>query len=129
MEKPRALAMIMCDEVIEDKRSHKKSLIGMFNQIVTATFPAKHPKMYIFFALTNGRGLYQAKLQLTSLQDLSIVSEIQGEVEFEDPNAVLEYNFELLNLLFPIEGKYSFQLLLSGNVMIERVLRVAKTKQ
>lgn len=127
MERPKALAMIICDEIIEDKRTHKKSLIGIFNQIVTGRFPAVHPKMHIFFSLTNGHGKYKAVLQHTSLSELSILKEIQGEMQFSDPNSNLEYSFELLNVSFPHEGRYSFQLLLDGHPVVERVFEVLKS--
>ena len=127
MERPKALAMVICDDIIEDKRTHKKSLIGIFNQIVTARFPATHPKMHIFFSLTNGRGKYKAVLQHTSLTELKVLKEIQGEMHFPDPNANLEYSFELLNVSFPIEGRYSFELLLDGNPIVERVFEVLKS--
>ena len=124
MEQPRALAMIICDDVIEDRRTHKKSLIGIFNQIVASNFPAIHPKMHIFFSLTNGRGKCKAVLQHTSLSDLEVLKEIQGEIHFLDPNMNLEYTFELLNVSFPRQGRYSFQLLLDGKLVMERVFEV-----
>ena len=128
MEQPKALAMIICDEIIEDARTHKKSLIGIFNRIVTTRFPSTHPKMHIFFSLTNGRGIYKATLQHTYLPDLTILKEIQGEVQFANPTAILEYSFEILNMTFPNEGSYSFQLLLNGHSVIERIFEVVSPK-
>ena len=128
MEFPRSIAMIICDEVIDDKRTRKKSLIGMFDRIMAASFPARHPKLHIFFSLTNGRGKYKAVLQQIFLLDLKVLQEIQGELEFSSPNDVLEYDFELLNISFPFEGKYSFQLLLDGKVAGERIFEVVKKK-
>ena len=127
-EQPRPLAMILCDDLIEDKRTHKKTLIGLFSQIVTSRFPATHPKLHIYFALTNGRGKYKATLQQLALEDLKVLKEISGELEFASPNAVLEYDFELVNVTFPTEGKYGFQLLLDGQLLIERVLEVTKSR-
>ena len=128
MEYPKALAMIICDEVIDDRRTHKKSLIGMFDRIATSTLPAKHPKMHVFFSLTNGRGKYQATLQHTYLPELKVLKELHGELDFPNPNAILEYDFELLHVSFPHEGKYSFQLLLDGRAVAERIFEVARQK-
>lgn len=124
---PKILAMVICDEIIEDKRTNKKSLIGIFNQIVAAHFPARHSRMHIFFVITNGRGKYKAMLQQTSLSDMKVLAEIAGEFELADPTQIAEYSFELLNVSFPQEGKYSFELLLNGQPVMERVFEVIKS--
>ena len=126
MESPKALAMIICDDVIDDKRTRKKSLIGMFDRIMAATLPTRHPKLHVFFSLTNGRGKYKATLEHTYIPELKVLQEIHGELDFPGPNAILEYDFELLNVAFPHEGKYSFQLLLDGKPVAERIFEIVK---
>ena len=66
MEKssPIGLAIVICDQIIEDKLTHKKSLIGIFNQIATPTFPCRHPRMAVFVSLTEGRGAYDVRLRM-----------------------------------------------------------------
>ncbi|MBI4115149.1 MAG: hypothetical protein HY447_01085 [Candidatus Omnitrophica bacterium] len=125
-ELPKALAMIICDEMIEDKRTNKKSLIGLFNRIVTNQFPSRHKKMNIFFSLTGGRGKYKTRLQQTYLPEMKVLGEIEGEIEFTDPTAVMEFNFELNEVAFPYEGKYNFQLLIDNTPVIERIFEVVK---
>ena len=129
MELPKVLAMVICDEIIEDVRTRKKSLIGLFNRISTKTLPAKHPKLHVFFVLTNGRGKYQAKLQLMYLNELKVLHEFTAEIKFEDPNTVIDFNFELMNVNFPKEGKYNFQLLLDGTLVAERVFQLSRSEK
>ena len=45
-ESPRLIcvSLIVCNEVIEDKRSGNKTLVGLFNGIMTPRLPASHPR-------------------------------------------------------------------------------------
>lgn len=127
METLKPLAMIICDEVVEDKRTDKKSLIGLFNQILTNKVPAVHKKMHVYFSLTNGRGNYRTILQYSYLPEMKVLGQIHGEVSFHDPNAILECDFELVDVLFPKEGKYNFQILVNDRPIIERIFEVKKS--
>ena len=62
---PIGLAIVVCDQIIEDKLTGKKSLIGIFNQIGTNNFPCRHPQMCVFVSLTEGRGQCAARLRIT----------------------------------------------------------------
>ena len=124
MKKLKALSMLICDEVIEDKKTSKKSLIGLFNQIATTTFPFRHRKLVVFCALTGGLGEYKAVLQYSHLSDLKPIGSIVVDLVFNDPNRILEFDYECVNTLFPQPGKYNFQLLVGGEPLIERVLTV-----
>ena len=53
---PSLLAALICDQVIRDRTTLKPSLIGVFTDIHASKFPAVHPRMTLFFQLTNGHG-------------------------------------------------------------------------
>ena len=44
---PSGLAIVVCDQIIEDKATSKKSLIGIFNNIASPTFPCRHPQLSV----------------------------------------------------------------------------------
>ena len=120
-EKLKILSMVICDEVLEDKRTNKKSLIGLFNRINAVQFPARHTRgMHIYFALTNCHGKYRTTLQYSFLKDLRVLGQIHGQISCEDPNAILECDFELVDVVFAHEGFYNFELLIEGVPLIER---------
>ncbi|MBI1871613.1 MAG: hypothetical protein HYS07_10535 [Chlamydiae bacterium] len=125
-EWPKALAMIICDEIIEDKRTNKKSLIGIFNSIAAYNLPIRHKKMLVFISVTNCRGSYKTILQYSSLKDLKPIAQIHGTITSTDPNAVIECAFELFDVAFPYEGKYNFQLLIDDRPVTERVFNLVK---
>jgi hypothetical protein len=56
LPKPDVLAMLVCDQIITDRLTGKQSLIGMFSRIHAMGFPATHPQLCVFVALTDGHG-------------------------------------------------------------------------
>ena len=121
--------MIICDEVIEDKRTCKKSLIGLFDKILAVKLPASHKSLHVFFSLVGGLGKYKTILQYTYLKEMKVIGQIHGEVQFSDPRAILECDFELVDVLFPYEGSYNFQILVEGEPIIERIFEVLQIKK
>ena len=120
IEKPKVLSMVICDEVLEDKRTNKKSLIGLFNRVNTVQFPAKLARMHLYFSLTNCHGKYQTTLQYGFLKGMKVLGQIHGQISCEDPNAILECDFELVDVVFAQEGFYNFEFLIEGKSLIER---------
>src|SRR5216684_1838861 len=93
---PIGLAIVICDQIIEDKLTNKKSLIGIFNQIGTGHFPCRHPQVCVFVSLTEGQGQSTARLRIVHEETTQVVTEISGEIQFPDINAVVELNFNLV---------------------------------
>src|SRR4051812_28041201 len=54
---PEVLAMILCDLVITDVETNKKSLIGLFDQVETATLPCVVHELHVYLSLTDGHGV------------------------------------------------------------------------
>ena len=63
---PSGLAIVVCDQIIEDKATNKKSLIGIFNNIASQTFPCRHPQLSVFVSLTEGHGNYDARMRIAN---------------------------------------------------------------
>lgn len=123
---PVALAMLLCDYVIEDKQTNKKSLIGLFSNISTKQFPASHHRMNVFVVLSDGHGEYKGELRCIKSDDDSQISTMKGPVPFPDPNAVLELNFELFGLTFPDPGDYFMQFLCDDEIVVQRKITLTE---
>ena len=61
---PKTNAMLVCDYVITERGTNKKSLIGVFENIGAGTFPCTHFAMSIYIKLTDAQGAYQFRLEL-----------------------------------------------------------------
>jgi hypothetical protein len=46
-EKPMGIALIICDQVIVDAKTHEKTLVATFNRITAPDFPCLHRRMSI----------------------------------------------------------------------------------
>ena len=118
--KPTCLALILCDNVIEDKTTNNKSLIGLFNRIHARQLPVIHPRMCIVISLSNGRGKVPIKLRISSLINDGDVFHATGEVEFNDPLAVCDLVFDLRQVPFKSEGAYAITVFYENTLLIER---------
>ena len=126
---PIGLAMVICDQIIEDKLTNKKSLIGIFNQIGAGQFPCRHPQMSVFVSLTEGHGQSAAKLRIVYEETSQVITEINGQIQFPDVNAVVELNFNLVGLQFPQPGLYSIEFYCDDALVLERRFHVQQMQQ
>jgi hypothetical protein len=55
--KPSVQAFLVCDQVIEDSVTKKKSLIGLFTHLQAVSFPFQHSQMGLYFCLTDAEDL------------------------------------------------------------------------
>ena len=98
---PEVLAMILCDQVITDVQTNKKSLIGIFDQIETASLPCLIHELHIYLSLTDGHG--RLPMAVTCVADDGGDELFRGdsEVEFSDPLQVVEIQFIFPNCAVP----------------------------
>lgn len=122
---PQVLAMIICDMVIDDRISGKKSLIGLFDAIATTDLPCIVNELHVFLALTDGYGTVRLRLRCTRAStDEELFSAVQ-EVRFPDPLAVVEINMGFCGCEFPEPGEYRFQLYAGDTPLCERKFHVS----
>jgi uncharacterized protein DUF6941 len=125
---PIGLAIVICDQIIEDKLTGKKSLIGIFNQIAAQTFPCRHPQLFVYVSLTDGRGQCAAKLRVIHDESNAVVAEVNGQIQFPDVHAVVELNFGLVGLTFPEPGAYAMEFYCDDFLVLERRFQVVHLK-
>lgn len=120
------LGMMTCDTVIQDVKTKKKSLIGLFSQINAVKSPIQHPKISVFITLTEGNGHYPCELQCIRDDDNTLIMKMQGAIEFHDQQQVLELVFDLNGPVFPDFGHYRFEFLAEGDPVISRKFSVVQ---
>src|SRR5438105_13651672 len=88
---PYPLAMIICDFIWRDPFNGKATIIGTFSSIAATQFPAVHPIISVFLALTDGRGKTKIKLCLVDVDEQhEPIFQGENEVDFIDPRAIIE---------------------------------------
>ncbi|HNQ23678.1 MAG TPA: hypothetical protein PKK06_11345 [Phycisphaerae bacterium] len=122
---PDVLALILCDQIITDRITGKQSLIGMFSRIHALRFPAGHPQLCVFVALTDGHGRNDLMLRIVdSNEERKPLIEGKGVVEFKDPRAIANLALQFHGLVFPQSGEYRVQLYCNGSLLREARLEL-----
>jgi hypothetical protein len=128
IQTPAIVAFVVCDLVILDRDTNKRSLIGMFDRIRAMNVPCVHSEMHVFVAVSDGRGRVPATLSLKKADDERVLFEARGAIEFNDPLAVVELHFPLHNTQFPDFGLYIFEFAAHGVPIGTRKFRVERAE-
>lgn len=127
-ERPLALALILCDQIITDVGTFKKSLIGTFNSVMAERLPVIFPRMSVYAALTNGQGNTTAKLRCVSMDSPDgserTLWEVAAPISFSNPNQVVEICFDLNRIAFDCPGLHSLELYCGDDLLMERRFHV-----
>ncbi len=124
--KPTLLSMVICDSVIDDRTTGKKSLIGIFNNISSSNVPCIHPRLNVFVVLTEGHGTYKMQLRCLKIGEEKQLLKMEGNVSFTDPMQIVEFNCEIVGLSFPDYGDYRFEVLFDDILIVGRKFGVSK---
>lgn len=123
---PIPLSMILCDTIIEDKKTNKKSLIGMFSTVTTLKVPCVLGRFSVFISLTEGIGEYQCALRCLYANDHSLIGETKGKVSFKDRREVVEVTLDVNGVSFPQYGDYRFDLYCEDVLLISRKITIVQ---
>ncbi|MEA2011979.1 MAG: hypothetical protein U9O87_02685 [Verrucomicrobiota bacterium] len=127
-ETPMGLSLIICDTMIEDKNTGKKSLIGIFDRLASMNFPCMHPTLSVFVSMTSGRGEYPCEIVCKHKAGEEIAFNAKGKVLMKDPNQVVDIVFNFRNIKFPSKGVYWLQFLVDDVPVMMRQLTLAQIK-
>jgi len=128
LPEPKVLAFIICDTVVEDKLTNKKSLIGLFSSVNAARFPCTLPVINVFVSLTGGHGEYQCSLSCMKDDGSNEILKLSGPIKFENPLAIVETNFTITGASFPDAGIYRFEFSCNNIPVISRKFQVIERR-
>ena len=118
---PYPLALIACDMIWRDPGTGKMTILGCFSAISAAKFPAMHPVISVYAAVTDGHGTVPITLRLIDVDEEDPpVFELKTDAVFPDPRAVIEMAFIASSVVIPSPGEFRLQLFAGPNPLIER---------
>ena len=118
---PYPLAMVIADAIWRDPGTGKRTILGCFSLIAAREFPAVHPQLAVYVAITDGRGTVPFRVQMVDMEEEGEpIFQAEGEVQFEDPRSIIEMDFHFAGVTFPHPGEYRIQLFASGEFLLER---------
>jgi hypothetical protein len=116
---PTVLAMLVCDQVIIDELSKKKSLIGVFENVNAMGYPTS-VNCAVYAKIVDAEGHYVFKLRIVNLKDESLIAEIVAEGDVNARLQANEFAAHLIGVQLPEHGKYEIQLW-ANDVYLSRV--------
>jgi len=131
MPTPKTNAMLICDYVITEQGTNKKSLIGVFENISASKFPCTHHMLSVYIKLTDARGTYRFRLELVDLSNDSAIAkgEIPKDITITDPLISHELVFNMKGLKFPHPGQFEFRIFANDGIFSQKAFVVSERKK
>lgn len=126
---PYLLAILICDSVIVDERSKKKTLVGIFDNINSREFPAVHTSLAVFARLIDAEGEYSFRIDYVQVKEdkLLVRAEIPG-VTIPDRLKIHDLVIEPPGIQLPEPGEYEFRLFANDRYLGRTKFTATKTK-
>lgn len=106
---PFLLAALVCDVAVTEPSTRKKSLIGIFDKITAATFPAGRP-MSLYIRLTDAEGHYPMRIDFVHADKDALIARVEGAIDSVDRTITLDAHYEFPPLPLPEPGRYEFRI-------------------
>jgi hypothetical protein len=128
MEPPLALALIVCETVSQDIPTGKKTIHGLFTNVVGSEFPAVYPRLTVYAVLTGLRGTVNIRFVLVdALEERPPIFDKSFRIKVPDPLAVADGEISMVNVQFPVPGEYVVQLFADDAPLLERKIVAVQT--
>lgn len=123
---PVVKAFLICDQVIHDAQTGKKSLVGVFHELRADRFPAVHPVLWIYANLTDARGQYAFEIRFVDVERNKVLGNgTPPPIKIPGPLQTTELSAQLRNVQLPGAGTYEFQLLTNDELIATKAIRVS----
>lgn len=117
---PSVVAMLLCDKVITEAGSYKKTLVGIFDRWLLPQLPTNVGGFWVYGRLTDAAGKYVFKVRFVYLDDDKVLGEaVTDEITATDRLAFFDLAFPVPALAVEKPGLYEIQLY-SNDIYIGR---------
>jgi hypothetical protein len=123
---PTLLAFIVCDTVIQDAATQKRTLVGVFDRVHSPIIPFVLNSVGLYVKMVEGVGKYNFRIRLVNLKDESPVIEIKMDGQWIDSDAPMELGVNFGGIPIPEFGTYEFQLFADDVFLGRALLQTAK---
>ena len=119
---PTCMAFVLCEYAHRDARTGRYTLLGTVNNIEGAFFPGESPEIFVYVALTDGRGSQRVSIQLIDVDDAEDepMHESSSLVSFKTPETIVEIAFRIPPMRFARPDIFRLQLLANDAIIAER---------
>ena len=126
---PSVQAFLVCDCVIEDSLTRKKSLIGLFTHLQAVAFPFQHQQLGLYFCMTDAEGTYHFEIDLVYINTEQLVCRASlPNIVIGDRLQISDLGINMPALLFPAPGRYEFRLRMDGHMIAQKDFNVIQLR-
>jgi len=124
MQRPSALGLFLCDQVIVDRDSGRRTPFNLFEAVNCTEFPVTLKNFDVYANLTDGQGRMRLALIVSDVETGDQILNHTVAIELPDPLAVAHVRFRLRDVSFPTAGQYLFELSVEGEIICHRRLNL-----
>ncbi len=117
---PIPLAFLLCDQVITDAATKKKTVVGIFDRIWVSKFPTEHKPVALYARMYDAVGEHEVKVEYVKVSDETVLAQATGKLHVQDRHKPVEFAISFSAIPIPEPGEYEFRLWV-GNRYVQRV--------
>jgi len=121
---PTLVSLLVCDQVIDDRLTKKKSAIGLFNTVLVPSLPTRIHQLAVMATLTEISGRTPLRLRLVRDEDNNVLMQTRGHVDAPNPLAMVDLVFAMQGVPVAQAGQYAFELLSESELLGRRRFQV-----
>ncbi len=111
---PIPMAFLICDQVITDETTKKKTVVGIFDRIWVGKFPTIHHPIAVYVRFFDAEGTFEVKVQYVRVTDENVLAEAKMTMNVPQRKAVGEFSIAFPPIPIPEPGEYEFRLWLNN---------------
>ena len=124
---PTLLAFLISDTVILDAPTQKRTIVGVFDRILSPVAPFPINSIGLYAKMVDGAGSYRIKVRLVNLtKDEAKVMEIEVDARWTNPDEPMELGMNFNGIPLAEFGTYEFQLYANDAYLGRATLRAVK---
>lgn len=117
---PVPIALLLCDQVLSDSATEKKTIVGTFDRIWANRFPAIHRNATLFAKLIDCEGEYDIRVEYVQVAGEKVLGTADAKLSSEDRQQYHDFHLQIQGIRIPEAGEYEFRLWMN-NRYIHRI--------
>ncbi len=122
-EQPYCVCLALCNEIIEDARSHNKTLVSLFNGIGAVQLPTLYPRMNIMASVSGAAAGTSIRVVVQTPSGNELVR-AEGQTNADSAQSVTDFPIELQGVVLPEAGLYAISLYAADTLLAKRHFNV-----
>jgi hypothetical protein len=123
---PTLLFSVLCDDVRREENG-KFLLIGLFETIGAASFPVRHPTLYVMNCWCSGLGSFKQRTRLVAPDNTKLIEDAETEFTLNSLKSKHRIVARFNNIYFQVPGEYAVEVLLNGELKVRYPLLVEES--